>query len=448
MNVELIGCEPSGGPLEIVIGPGTAPSLEVKGYKERALVSASGPVCRGEFVRRVAEYAAAGEELRWGLGDVHVLDAAELSRGRVGVVFAQNGATKFKILSLVDGALALGNTLILVEDEAMEAARVIELPDDRAMMIYNRDAAGMAAVIALDGRTASLAYTDIWDDRDPENLCACRMDGDRVVLSGMRQSPGEMGEAWVILATVGADRLTLGTAVRVDGGNDVDVYAGGWSLCRASPSSAVLCFPQALDKPIGFAVLDVDLSDDTGRGLIVRCVGYGKYAASLPSIAAVGLEGGRWAMAYGVGWLSPDKKVLKSTLALEVWGLTRYAVELMWYGCEDTRYDTSIGAVGMEPNGVGLVCSYTGDNEGRCILLGMLEGPSPGPAVSAGVHNGFCRVIPISVQKALLVTQRSGNGYVCVMEAVERVVPTDVMAHGLALSGGGPGEEITAAMMQ
>lgn len=414
----------------------------------KATVSASTQVMRGEYVCRVGEYTLLGNELRWGLEDVHILDTAELSRGRVGVVFTQGTATKFKVLAFVNGALALGNTLPLVEDEAVEEAKVIELATNRAMVIYNQDAAGMAAVISLDGRAATLAYTDIWDDRDVANLCACRLQENRALLAGMRLQGDGRGEVYVRLADATDTALKLRKPIRVDGNNDIDVYAGAWALCRASDTTGVLIFPQDMDKPVGFAVIDVDQDKTWGDpgNLIVRCLGQGKYAAALPTIAAAGLEDGRWAMAYGVGWLSADRQVVKSTLALEVWGLTRYAAELMWYGCEDTKYNASIGAVGLEPSGVGLACTYTGDEAGRSILLGMLEGPALGPAVPLGSHGGFCRVVPITVDIALLVTQREGNGYVRLMQAAERVIPCVDNADGIALSGGTSGQQITVAM--
>jgi len=438
---EMQGCH-CGGEIQVTIGCGAGSNLHPHGGRTKAVVTASGSVMRGEFVRRAGEYAPTGDELRWALDDVHILDTAELSQGRVGVVFVQGGQTKFKILALENGALALGNTLILVEDEAVDRAKVVEVPDNRALVLYNQDAAGLGAVVALEGRTATLAYTDIWTEKDVENVCACWLTEDVVLVGGMVQNTAELGEAWIWPVAVKETELSARVGVRVDGGHDTDVYAGAWSLCRVAERTAVLCFPRALDEPVGFAVIDM-LEHQFGDPLTVRCIGHGTYAASLPTISAVGLSEGRWAMAYGIGWLSRDNAVVKSTIALEVWDLSRYAAAPVWYGCEDIRYQAAIGGVALDGAGPALACSYMAEDQGRCIQVGTVQGLAPGPAVPLGAHSGYCRAIPISVTKALLVKQRSGNGYVQLMDAVERVVSTTELAHGIALSGGGPGETIT-----
>lgn len=409
---------------------------KVAGVKRAMRVSASSPIYRGEMVERTHEYIPLTEYLRWGVEDVHILDAAELSDGRVGVVFAQAGQTKFKILSYDGETLALGNTLILVEDEALEAARVIELEAGRAMVVYNQDAAGMAAVVTVKDRTATLAYTDILEDRgDPSNLTVCGLESGQVLLGWMKTN----GEYWLKVVTPRAGQVQLGNLeCRVDVNNDVDVYDSGWSLIRVSGKTAVLAGPQALDRPVVFAVIDVADGAPT-----VRCTGEGKWGCALPSIQAVPLSGGRWLMAYGVAWLSPDKQVNKSTLAYEIWGLTRYAAELCSYGCEDTRYAASIGAVGVSSNGMGVAISYTGEGEGRVALLATRDSPHAGPTVPLGSHDGFSRVIPISNALAFHVAQIDGGGFARVMGVSQVAVPTVSRAHGVALSGGNPGETIT-----
>ncbi len=410
----------------------------VKGVKQNVKVSSSAQVMKGEFVQRVLEYAPVGDKLRWGNEDVHILDAVELSSNRVGVVFSQSGQTKFKLLAL-ENALALGNTLVITEDEALESASLLELPDGRAVIAYNQDAAGMLAVIEMDGRTSSLAYTDLWDDRDPENICMCRLTNGRILISGMRQAPGNVNETWVRVVNPKENRILVGEEVRVDDNHDIDVYANGWSMAQVDENTTVLVYPKALDKPVGFAVIDIEGNDIP----TIRMTGEGKYASSLPAIQAVGLSNGRWMMVYGIGWLSSDKQVVKSTLAMEVWGLTRYAAELIWYGCEGTRYAAGIGGVSAATNGMGAALTYTGGNEARVALMSLVEAPYPGPAISVGSHDGFCRVVPISASQALLVSQVDGNGLVQVMELIETVIPSETCVHGVAITGGKAGEIIT-----
>ncbi|WP_251447040.1 hypothetical protein [Vermiculatibacterium agrestimuris] len=441
MTTDLCGCDCSGPHLDVHMPAGATPGPGVRGEKQKAVVSSTARVCKGEFVQRVLEYVSVGDKLRWGLEDIHILDAVELSQERVGVVFAQHGQTKFKLLALDGEALALGNTLVLVEDEALETAALLELRDGRALVAYNQEAAGVVAVISMDGRRAVLDYTDMWGEGDPENICVCRINGSKALIGCMQlhytAQGGHIGEAWVRPVTVGETKLILGTGIRVDGNNDTDVYTGGWSLVEVTEDTAVLVYPQGLDKPVGFAVIDV--ADDVPA---VRLISSGKYAASLPTIQAVALDDGRWAMVYGIGWLSPDKQVVKSTLALEVWGLTRYAAELIWYGCEDTRYASAIGGVSAVSHSMGAAITYTGEYVARVIHLGVMGTPYAGPGVVLGSHGGFCRVVPVSLTRALVVSQADGNGYVGIMETAERVIPSDSMIHGVAITGGDPGQEI------
>lgn len=410
----------------------------VKGAKKNVKVSSSAQVMKGEFVQKVLEYAPVGNRLRWGNEDVHILDAVELSENRVGVVFAQGGETKFKLLALED-TLALGNTLVITEDEALESASLLELPNGRAVIAYNQDAAGMLAVIEMEGRTSTLEYTDLWDDRDPENICMCRLANGRILISGMRQAPSNVNETWVRVVNPKESRIIVGEEVRVDDNHDIDVYTNGWSMVQVDENTAVLCYPKALDKPVGFAVIDVEGNSTP----VIRMTGEGKYASSLPAIQAVGLSNGRWMMVYGIGWLSADKQVVKSTLAMEVWGLTRYAAELIWYGCEGTRYAAGIGGISAATNGMGAALTYTGGDEARVALMSLVEAPYPGPAISVGAHDGFCRAVPISASQAFLVTQVEGDGFVQVMELVETVLPSETCVHGVAITGGKAGDTIT-----
>lgn len=407
-------------------------AAQVAGTKANAVVSATARVCKGEFIQRVLEYTKTGDKLRFAQEDVHLLDAIEVGDEMVAVVFGQAEQTKLKVLAMADGAIALGNSLVVVEDEALESAHLLELADGRLAIAYNQDAAGMLAVVALDGRKATLVYTDLWDDEDPENISLCRLFDGHILLSGVRQAGIHANEAWVTVATPGASTLDVGRAIRVNDDHDVDIYANGWSLAGVDEHTAVLAYPKALDRPVGFAVIDVDSSGVPA----VRLAGEGKYASSLPALQVVGLSERRWMLVYGICWLSADKKVAKSTLAMEIWGLTRYAAELIWYGCEGTRYAESIGCISAAINSRGAALTYTGDREARTALLSLIEAPYPGPAISVGAHDGFCRTVPISQARALLVSQVDGNGYVQALELIETVLPSETCVHGVAISGG------------
>lgn len=465
----VVGCGPS---LEVEI-PAIPPAGPTGGNKEKAVVTSTGPVCKHEFVRKELEWIAVGDVLRWTVDDVSIMDTAELSEGRVGVVFTQNGKTKFKVLSLENGEVAMGNTITLPDIEDVEEATVVELARNRAAVLYNQDGDGMAAVFALDGRKATLDYTDIWGDGgDPANLTACVLGSGWLLISATLRDKtvrdgGHPGECWVYGFKEDSAKKTISgeylIAERMDGDNDTDTYAGAWSMAAVDTNTAVLCFPRALDKPVGFAIIDVGIIGSNDGGIKFRCIGAGKYAASLPTIQAVGLDRGRWLMAYGVCWMTSDNQVAKSALAFEVWGLSRYAAELLYYGCDDARYKASMGGISVTNALFGAAVTYTGSatveapdgshttvDTTKAVYIGMECGPAPGAAVSLPANSGWSRVVPISVTKALLIYQDGGNGYAQAMTLEERVIPVsgsfakgkDGM-DGFAITGGAANATIT-----
>lgn len=450
-------------------------NLPPDGQRVQATVSSTGPVYKGEFVHRELEYIAHNEPLKWVQENVKVLATAELSEGRVGVVFAQNGKAKFKVLAVEGDTVAMGNTLVFEDDADLAAATVVELGKDRAAIFYEMDGDGLAAVITLEGRKATLAYADIWAAScEPANLTACVLPSGWILIAATVQQtvpdlgchPGECF-VWAYRENAQKQSLTHEYLVpeRMDGNNDTDIYTGGWSMAAVDTFTAVLTFPQALDKPVGFAVIDVDLTSGPGGGLNYRLISSGKYANSLPALQTVGLSLGRWLTAYGVCWLSADRAVNKSGLAFEVWGLSRYAAQLMWYGCDETRYRASIGNISAASAGPqAVVVTYTGSvqtpgedgaksytDETKAVYVGLEDGPAPGAAVTLPQHSGFCRVVPISMTKALLVWEAGGNAYAQYMVLEERVIPVksamvkigNGLIDGLALTGGEANEVIT-----
>lgn len=423
------------------------------GPMESAVVSQSTKVCRGEFVRKVLEYAPHGDAMKCLTMDVHILDAMELSQGRVGVVFAQGNKTKFKVVALDGDDLVMGNTLVLAE-EAVEAAALVELARNKAAVVYSSEGCGMVAVVTLEERFAALAFTDIWAEGDPANLCACAMGQGILLVAAMLQvktptgNPGEMW-AWAMQTTDNTpDSFREISRIRVDVDSDVDVYDRAWSLTSVTQATAVLTFFRGMEKPIGFALLDIDRSA-YNHPLSVRLIGTGKYATSLPCISTAALDRGRWLATYGVSWM-PSGGNVKSALAVEVWGLTRYAAELMWYGCDDATYDAGIGAVSALTTGVGAALNYTPNLSnvdaavGKSLYLALDDGgPAPGATIPLTAHDGFCRAVPISQTRAILIWQKAGNAYIRALQVEERVSPSNQLIHGLAITSGGPGERIS-----
>lgn len=443
----------SGQTVLVTIPPNPAVGINpYNGPMESAVVSQSASVCVGEFVRKVIEYAPPGDTLRILMEDVQVLDAVELSRGRVGVVFTQKGKTKFKVVSLESGALTMGNTLVLVDDEAVSTAALVEIDVNRAAVLYTYEELGTVSIITLDDRSASLAYTDAWCEGDPTNICACAMgDGSFLAAAMLRGvtpagNPGEMLAWQMRTVDTGGGKVQATSRARIDADCDVDEYTHAWSLSAVTDTTAVLAFFRATDKPVGFAVLDVDRY----APIAVRIIGTGKYATSLPCIQTAPLGRGRWLMAYGVSWL-PKSGLVRSALAVEIWGLTRYAVELGWYGCDDVAYDTGLGAVSALPAGAGagVGISFTplaekGAAVGKSLFMALDDGgPSPGATISLVAHDGFCRVVPISQTRAILLWQADGNAYARALQLEERITPSSTLIHGLAVTAGGPGEKVS-----
>lgn len=420
----------------------TADAREVvapKGVKQTMTVSAGARVCRSEFVERVLEYAPAGEALRFALEDVHILDAAELSAGRVGVVFAQNGQTKFKLLVADKGTVALGNTLVLRET-AVDYARLVELSEGGALVIYPADGVGYADKISLDGRVSALAWSDTWDGDDPQNACVAELSGGRLLLTALRND----GEAWAVIATENGSKngLRLGDAVRLALDCDKDSYAGAWALCAVDGDSGALCFPRGDGQSLGVAVLEA-----LDEAVTVNYAGHLTYKGALPAADCVALGRGKWLVAYGVSYQDTSAELTKSLLAAEVWGLTRHGAERLDYGCDDVRVGESLGGVAAENAGVGVAVSFSAETAGRCMYLAAVEGVTAGHGAPTEAHGGFCRVVPVTAREAICVVQRDGNGYGGLWTLAERVIPaTRDFAHGIAVSGGAAGEEITVVV--
>lgn len=420
-----------------------------QGGKQTAAVSASCRVMRGEFVQLGREYAAAGEALRFALEGVKILDAAYLGGGLVAVVFTQGTETKFKAMQREQsGEIALGNTLVIVADEALEQARIVPMSAGQCVVVYNQDAAGMAQLINLSGRTASTAGTDIWDADDPCNLCACKVSGEMLLLGGMRQSAAHAGEAWVTAARIRDGQLLAldSYAMRIDGANDPDEYAGAWSMATVDEGVAALTYYVGGGKPNELAILDVDTA--TGR-ISVRCITSCKYAGALPNASLAGLGDGLLLSAYGVSYLSADTSVLKSTLAVELWGLTRYAAQLISHALEGTRYDAAVGCVHAAATGAGGAVSYAVENiMGVTVCDLTSDGPIPAPLITLGSFEDFFAAIPTGETGAMLIYQQEGSAYCTPLTAVQVAYPSQGHIHGIALSGGEAGESVQIARVQ
>lgn len=423
----------------------TADAREVvapKGAKKRYIVSNSAKICRGEFTERVAEYVAESDELRFALENVGILDVAELSRGRVGVLFAQNGQLKFKIISLENGTLALGNTLILREKAEIDYARLAEC-EGGALAVYATDGAGLADKIALTGRVSEKVWSEVWDTDQPENFCVAVL-SDCLMFTATH---GEAGKFSVVCCVENSTKngLNIGNTVEMTADCDGDSYAGGWAICAVEDDFAALCYPRGDGQSLGLCVLSA--ADDGAGGWRAEARYFGNltYKGALPSVGCVSVGGGRWLTAYGVSYQDKTANLAKSTVAVEEWGLTEYAACRLDFGRDDERWELPVGGVGVFSGGNGAAVSFCNGEIARCLWLGTAEGVVPAPAVPVGEDVCFCKMVPISPKRCILVTERAGNGYARLFGLAERVIPAVGRACGIALSGGGAGEEITVA---
>lgn len=421
----------------------TADAKEVvapRGEKRKMVVSAGARVCRSEFVERVLEYVPAGDGLRFGLEDIHILDAKELSDGRVGVIFAQNGETKFKILAVENGGIALGNTLVL-RSAAVDYARLLELSDGTALAAYAAEGLGVADKISLEGRLSELVWSDVWDGDDPKNACVTELSGGRLLFTALRAD----GDAWATLAVENGNKngLKVENSVLLPLDCDRDSYAGAWALCAVDGDFGALCFPRGDGQSLGVAVLE-----GLENAVKMRYSGHLTYRGALPTVDCAPLGGGRWLVAYGVSYQDGGAELTKSMLAAELWGLTLHGAARLDYGCDDVRLGESLGGVAVNGAGVGAAVSFSAENVGRCMYLATADGVTAGHGAPLEAHGGFCRVVPVTAREAICVTQREGNGYGRLMELAERVIPaTRDFAHGIAVSGGNEGEEITVGVL-
>lgn len=419
--------------MEISAGHLSIPPFDIKGQARPAKVSAAGNVYRGEFIKIVHELERV-DELRFALEGVSILDTAPLGGGRVGVVFAREGSTWFKIIKH-DGELMLGNTLQLV-DEPLERAMVVGLSDTLAAVLYNADAAGQVAVVKLTDRAAELAYTDVWDVEDPVNITAAALDGSRILAGGVRQPEGK---AHYTTITLGAAAATVAGDCLLAAEYDDDEYARGWALTALGDSVAVASYFHSHNEPVGLAVLDVLESGPT-----VRWTGKCVYLGALPCVSLTSLGSGLFAAVNGLARVDATGNVVKTALACEIWRATEFGALPCWYAVEGTDYDVNVGLASVLPTKSGLTLSYSADGVAKSMLVDLsARGPEGGPSVGHGNFGNYCRAVPINNTYAVLVTQRDGNGYAAVMRRVETVISAEGEADGVAKTGGGPGSTIT-----
>lgn len=432
------GCEDG---ITVELGGVTLPPSKANGELVTAKVSQAGTVFAGDFVRRVDEMEAV-TELRFVL-EGKVVAAGGIGEKRALAVYTQGGKTYAKAVQYMDNALALGNS-VEIAGEAVEEAAVVELGDGRAAVLYASEGAGQAAVLVLDGRRASLAYTDLWDDGDPYNIAVSKLDTGKGLVSCLHRQEGGTGQAMVKVASFGEAGITPGPETVLETEYDDDGYSGAWSIAALSPQVGVVSFFRAYAKPVGFAVLDI-----VDGAVKVRYIGECVYTGSLPTTSVLAVNRGHFLFANGIARVDAGGKVVKSMLGCEVWRTTQYGALPCWYSVDDQEYNASLSRVSAQAMKPAVCITYGVEHEVRGMLIDIGQSSLQGyPGVMTGASEGCAVTVPLSSTYAVLIHQREGNGYAKVLRRVPTALTSDRAVTGLAVTGGGPGEKITLISTQ
>ncbi len=472
---------------------GMAPT---KGTTRYVKVSKEGTLYRGDRVRVCQEFTAA-DQLRFAMGDVKILATAQSavsSVSRIAILFTQNGQTKLKTVDM-GSEMAMGNTLVILEDEALTDASMVMVQNGRCYIAYNRDGDGvLTAVKCGANRLNELMWTDIWmDGGDPENICfAVEPYYYEAALCCTRLPQGATQDSEREAVLLDMSLPWDGTGIESLGGEIVltaeaqpalygidyskDAYTKGWDIEYVhywynEPGNEVCCNSLFITYPT---------SDEYRRGIIHarrdRAV-VDHEAPMGPSL----VEGYQMSQAYGSlpcvemerASVSPNTKDIvgvvmvhgatkqfetdgssatKSMVNLEFYTVTRDEDKpfLLWWCQTDKWYNTNISnvSVGQVKKGL-LYVSFARDNTVYTSLVELrgLDGVC-GPVVNVGVFGTFAKVEAASDDRAALVYDTAtGDGYIRVLKTDRVVAETDgYHFDGTLLESGGTGATIRADM--
>lgn len=474
---------------------GMAPT---NGTTRQVKVSKEGSLYRGDRVRVCQEFTAA-DQLRFAMGDVKILATAQSNgsqTSRIAILFTQNGQTKLKTVDLgATGSMNMGNTLVILEDEALTSASMVMVQNLRCYIAYNRDGDGvLTAVECRENRLNVLMWTDLWmDGGDPENIClAVDPYYDEAALCCTRLPQGatqdSAREAVLLdmslpmwdstgIEDLGAEIVLTAEAQPALYGIDYskDAYAKGWDMEYVhywynEPGNEVCCNSLFITYPT---------TDEYRRGIIhIR-----RDRAVVDQEAPMGpslVEGYQMSQVYGslpcvdmerVGDPSTRDMVgvvmihagtkqseedgnsaTKSRVNLEFYTVTRDEDKpfLLWWLQTESWYNTNVSNVSVGQLKDGLI--YVSFARGNTVYTSLVEMRGldcvRGPIVNVGSFGTFVKVETVAANRAALIYDTAaGDGYIRILMADRVVAETDgYHFDGTLLEGGSTGATIRADM--
>lgn len=483
---------------------GMAPT---SGTTRTVKVSKEGTLYRGDRVRACKEFTA-GEQIRFATGDVKILAAVQPTEGgfkdnpinqynAIAVLFTQNGQTKLKTVHIKTG-IALGNTVVILEDEALTAASMVMGQDHRCYIAYNRDGDGvLTAVRCGEDRVNEILWTDLWmDGGDPENICLAvdpYYDEAAICCTRLPQGAIQDSDREAVLLDMafptsctgiedlGAEIVLTAEAQPALYGIDYskDAYAKGWDMEYVhywynEPGNEVCCnslfitYPTTDEYRRGIIHIRrdravVDQEAPMGPSLVE---GYqmSQVYGSLPCVVMerVGVSGVMGAMSdmtavamlHGTArqFQEGDSGITKARAELELYTVARDEDKpvLIWWQRTDNWYNTNISNVslGQLENGT-LYVSFARDGTVYAAIVEMRRvGSVQGPLVNVGAIGTFATVKTVDIGRAALVYDTpDGDGYVRVLQAGRVIAEADGLNFdGTVLEGGSTGATIRADM--
>lgn len=456
-------------------------------------VSKEGTLYRGDRLRQCMEFTA-GEQLRFATGDVKIITTAQfgtVGQTRIAVLFTQSGQTKLKTIDISD-EMAMGNTVVILEDEALTTASMVIVNNSRCYIAYNRGGDGvMTAVKCGDNRLNELLWSDLWmDGGDPENIClavepyyeeaavCCTRlpqgstndtEREAVLLdmslpTGGSEISGPIGE---ILLTAQAQPALYGIDYSKDS------YAKGWGMeyvhyWYEEPDSEELCnsllitYPTSNEYRRGIIHVRRDRSAENQEEPAgpSKVMGYqvSQVYGSLPCVEMQRVHTGNDMVAVAVihgvtkQFGEDGAGTTKSRAEMELYTVARDTDKpcLLWWRATDNWYNTNISNVstGHLRDGV-LYLAFARGTEVYAALVELRKGDSvQGPVVKVGAFGTFAAVETVNSNKAALIYDTAaGDGYLRILQSAIVVAETDgYHFDGTALESGGVGETIRADM--
>lgn len=455
---------------------------QLNGEEREVRVSSAGGIFANDPVTLCREFAP-GTPVRFAQGNTKLLATASAPHAGVNaILYTQDGATKLKLFWLTTSAgepsLRLGNTVVLLEDEALTQGAVCMSPDGKTCYVaYERDGDGMIQVVTTNMTTyaSQVTATDIWaDGGGPENivvaagetyiaLCCTRLpqgstrDPDRkAALLTLHVATDDAGT--VSVAIDGEAVLTAATYPALYGMTySKDSYAHGWAVAVYA-DTVYLTYPKAGGQGRGILVAALQDSAYIPLGYCDCPVQDSVPSAQLAEQLTQDAYGiaGVVSLAHGVTRLNKAGQT-ESLLALELW--VRQAGDarpmLLALGEEGVRYNElitmvcsgSMGATGGFA-GYGMQDPYGGVYR----MLGMAlelrpDGVVGGPSVEVGTFFGYGAILPGDATHAAYVYELGGSGYIRPLR--QRAVAsraTKGSGDARALEGGQSGERIRVVL--